>query len=121
MRIYIAGPYTLGDTIANVRAAIEAAEALLAKGHTPYIPHLSTLWHLVAPHPAEFWYAYDLKWLTLCDAVLRLPGESVGADAEVKAALVADKPTYYDLAAVPENAPAGADVQLSLFVEGVNA
>ena len=30
MRIYIAGPYTLGDPIANVRAAIEAAE-----GNTP--------------------------------------------------------------------------------------
>ena len=102
MRIYIASPYTRGDLMLNIRVAIDAAEALVAKGHTPYIPHLSALWHLVAPHPVGFWYAYDLEWLVLCDAVLRLPGASLGADAEVKAALAAGKPTYYDLADVPQ-------------------
>ena len=102
MRIYVAGPMTKGDQIQNVRAAIYAAEALVARGHSPYIPHLSALWHLVAPHPVEFWYAYDLEWLGLCDALLRLPGYSAGADAEVVAARAAGKPVYLALADVPE-------------------
>lgn len=86
MRIYIAAPYTKGDVIFNIRAVIDAAEAVAAKGHTPYIPHLAAMWHLVHPHPVEFWYDYDLAWLRMCDAVLRLPGESIGADAEVEEA-----------------------------------
>ena len=104
MRIYIAGPYTKGDQMQNVRTAIDAAEALVVKGHTPFIPHLSAFWHLVAPHPVEFWYAYDLEWLAVCDAVLRLPGDSVGADAEVEVALRTSKPVFMALADVSRGA-----------------
>ena len=40
-------------------------------------------WHFAFPHAVEFWYAYDLEWLAVCDALYRLPGESVGADKEL--------------------------------------
>lgn len=86
MRVYIAGPYSQGDPVLNVRDAITAAETVLAASHSPYVPHLTMLWHLIAPHDVGFWYAHDLEWLAVCDAVLRLPGDSVGADAEVKEA-----------------------------------
>ena len=82
--VYVAGPYSKGDVALNVRYALEVAEALIDKGFTPYIPHLTHFWHLVFPHDIEFWYAYDLEWLAKCDALLRLTGESIGADKEVR-------------------------------------
>jgi len=39
-RVYIAGPYTLGDKEANVLGAINAATVLLDSGFAPYVPHL---------------------------------------------------------------------------------
>ena len=83
MLIYVAGPYTKGDTAQNVRKSIDAAEMIVQKGHTPYIPHLAHFWHILYPHEIEFWYNYDIEWLIMCDAVYRLPGESKGADNEV--------------------------------------
>lgn len=103
MRVYVAGPYSKGDTILNVRKAIEAAERLAAAGHTPYIPHLTMLWHLLRPHGDLFWRGYDLEWLRCCDAVLRLPGESVGADGEVHMAKVCGIPVYESVAELPMN------------------
>lgn len=83
MRVYIAGPYTLGDTAINVRVAIMAADQLLRKGHAPFIPHMSHFWHMMYPHKYETWLWYDMEWLKVCGAVVRLPGESMGADGEV--------------------------------------
>lgn len=102
MKIYIAGPYTRPDPILNTREAIKAAEALIDLGHIPYVPHLTMLWHLVSPHPIEFWYEYDKMWILDCNAVLRLPGASVGADSEVEAARIADLPIYYFLDDIPK-------------------
>ena len=82
LRVFISGPYTKGDVAQNVRAAIEAADLLLAQGYDPYVPHLTHFWHLLYPHDYEQWIALDLKWLSLCDLVVRLSGESVGADGE---------------------------------------
>lgn len=82
-RLYIAGPYSGGDQIVNVRNAVLAGEAARALGWSVYIPHLNALWHAIAPHDWEFWLRHDLEWLEACDALLRLPGESVGADREV--------------------------------------
>jgi hypothetical protein len=85
----------------NVKNAIDAADRLLAKGHAPYVPHLTHFWHLVSAHPWETWIKLDLEYLLLCDAVLRLPGESVGADKEVEVALKAGMFVYYDMESVP--------------------
>lgn len=81
--VYIAGPYSKPDPVLNTRRAIDAGMRLWDTGKaTPLIPHLSLLAHLVSPRPEETWYALDLEQLGRCDAVWRLPGESVGADAE---------------------------------------
>ena len=87
MKVYIAGPYTKGDVVLNVRWAILIADQVLERGHVPYVPHLTHFWHLLVPHTWETWLALDLEWLRDCDVVLRLPGESVGADLEVAEAL----------------------------------
>jgi hypothetical protein len=86
MKIYVAGPYSKGDTAVNVSNAVAMAERILERGHTPYIPHLTHFWHILQHHPYEFWLEYDKEWLRVCNAVFRFPGESSGADAEVKLA-----------------------------------
>lgn len=101
MRIYVAGPYTAPDCVENTHRAIAAGDALLALGHAPYVPHLNLAWHLVRPHPPETWYALDLVWLAQCDALLRLPGASKGADAEVTEAFRLGLPVYLSLEEIP--------------------
>jgi len=104
MKIYIAGPYTRGDVAENVHNAIMAAEEIVKLGHIPYIPHLTHFWHLMAQHDIDFWYEYDLVWLTFCDALVRLPGDSHGADEEVETAESLGKPIF-----TMETLPKGGD------------
>jgi hypothetical protein len=98
MRVYVAGPYTQGDVAQNVRRAIVAANDLLDRGHTPFLPHLTHFWHLVCPRRYEDWLALDLTWMHQCEVVLRLPGPSDGADRECAAAQAAGIPVVYDAA-----------------------
>lgn len=93
-RIYVAGPYTVGDVAVNVRQAILAGNALFGAGYAPYIPHLTHFWHVVAPHPYEDWMALDLVFLETCAALVRLPGPSRGADVEVAHAHRLGIPVY---------------------------
>lgn len=93
-RIYIAAPYAKGDVAENVRRAILAADELLRAGHIPFCPHLSHFWHLLCPKPRDLWLGYGLEWLAACDALVRLPGESEGADAEVEAAQALGIPVH---------------------------
>lgn len=81
--VYIAGPYSQPDPVTNTQAAIDAAEEVYAMGYTPVVPHLAMLWHLYRPHPYEWWLELDLRLLAACDALLRLPGHSDGAEREV--------------------------------------
>jgi len=102
VRIYIAGPYTKGDVAVNVREAILAADRLVEIGHTPYVPHLTHFWHLVSPKPYEFWLNLDMTILGYwAEAVLRLPGDSHGADGEVQQALANQIPVYYGIEEMP--------------------
>lgn len=103
MKIYIAGAYTKGDVAVNVRDAIIAGDAVAELGHIPFIPHLSHFWHLVSPHNYDFWMEQDLVWLGECNALLRLEGESAGADIEEQYARdILNIPIYYSIAEVPE-------------------
>jgi hypothetical protein len=95
--IYIAGPYSSGDTVLNVRNAVLAAEELIKLELIPYIPHLTMFWHIITPHDYEFWLNYDLNWLNKCDGLLRLPGASSGADKEVEYAQNIRIPVYYSI------------------------
>jgi len=85
-KVYIASPYSQGDQVLNVQRAIDVAEEIKRRGYIPFIPHLSMLWHLYKPHTIGFWYDYDLEWIPCCDYLIRLAGDSVGADHEVEVA-----------------------------------
>lgn len=94
--VYVAGPYSSPDPVANTHETVHRASEMIDDGKvTPVVPHLTLLWHLVAPRTdVEFWYAYDLAILARCDAVLRLDGASTGADREVAFAEEIGKPVF---------------------------
>lgn len=98
--IYLSAPYTKGDVAQNINRVIYTANHLLEMGYIPYIPHLNHLWHLITPHPSEVWMQIDLALLARCDALLRLDGESNGADIEVNTAKIIGMPIYYSLGEV---------------------
>lgn len=96
MLIYIAAPYT-SNPEPNTLKAIDAAEEILSAGMIPFIPHLSHYWNLRYEHPWETWLKIDAEILLRCDAVLRLSGESKGADLEVETAKLKWIPVFYDI------------------------
>lgn len=86
-RIYIAAPYSRGIPDEIMVKVIDAAERLASAGWAPFIPHtLTFLWAIRHQHPVQFWYDFDMEWLRVCHAIIRLPGESKGADLEVASA-----------------------------------
>lgn len=97
--VYVAAPYTRPDPVQNTHDLIAAVDEIVDEGVvTPIAPHLTLLWHVVRPRPLEFWYAYDLATVARCDAVLRLPGDSTGADREVEFATSRGIPVFSDRA-----------------------
>ena len=82
LKVYIAGPYTHGDTAANVASAMEMFHILADGGHFPYCPHLSHFLHMHRQRDYEFWMRQDFAWIDVCDVVVRLLGKSPGADRE---------------------------------------
>jgi hypothetical protein len=114
--ILIAGPYRSGTgddpqrMAANLRTLEEAAWPLFKAGHIPMIgewvalPVLRSAGATGGPlHPlaAEVMYPTAERLLAHCDAVLRLPGESRGADQDVAIATARGIPVYHSLAEVP--------------------
>lgn len=96
-KIYIAGPYSRGDVGRNVHNAIKTADELMSLGYAIYCPFLCHFQHLIFPRPYMQWLAHDLQWLPLCDAVLRLPGESSGANIEEERAKELNIPIFHSI------------------------
>ena len=113
--ILIAGPYRsgTGDDPVLLRRNLERLEAaawpIFRAGHLPMIgewvalPVLSSAGAsgLQDPLAAEVMYPTAQRLLQHCDAVLRLPGASTGADADVAIATELGLPVYFRLADVP--------------------
>ena len=98
-RVYVAGPYTKGNVAANVRRAILAGEALQRAGYSAFCPHLNHLIDFICPDISwNEWLERDKEWLAVCDAMLRLDGESRGADAEREFANERGIPVYDEMA-----------------------
>lgn len=87
IKVYIASPYTRGDVAVNVKRQLDCADELMTKGFAPFAPLYSHFQHMAHPRPYQDWIEIDLVWVKACDCVLRLEGDSNGADGEVKFAL----------------------------------
>src|SRR5574343_1428149 len=78
--VYVAGPYSQGDPAENVATAVHVATMLMDRGWAwPLVPHLTHLWHLIAPRPyrgadAIFWVNSD------CPMHQRMTGNEEEAD-----------------------------------------
>jgi len=114
MLILIAGPYqsgTNGDPELmgkNLRRLEEAAWPIFERGHLPMIgewvalPVLSSAGAAITDPLAErVMYPTADRLLHHADAVLRLPGESRGADQDVAIARERGLPVYFELAQIP--------------------
>jgi nucleoside 2-deoxyribosyltransferase len=108
-KIYIAGPYSSVERSVrqrNVDRAIAIAVELLAKGHYPFVPHLT---HYVDEWVQgvgielswEDYIAWDVVWLQECDALYYI-APSRGADLERDVAEYLGKPVYLSMEEVPE-------------------
>lgn len=98
--VYLACPITAGNRNVNYFQAIEAERELMFAGFAPQNPaHTMTLpfgWQPDVPH--TLWLDCCFPLVERCDAVLRLPGYSVGADAEVQHAVRHGVPVFYAVA-----------------------
>ena len=95
--VFVSGPYSGGDIAVNVRRAMDAGIHIIDKGDVPFIPHLFHFLHLVHEREQDLWGRIDLEFLPKCDVILRLSGESFGADVEVGVAIQEGIPVYYSL------------------------
>jgi hypothetical protein len=114
--ILISGPYlsgTDGDE-AKIRKNLEAMEAyalpLFKKGHLGMVGEWAA-WPVIksaggdthsSPEFTEYQYPVAHRLLEKCDAILRIPGESRGADLEMEKARQMGKIIFTDLEQVPD-------------------
>ena len=113
--ILIAGPYRSGTDdnpelmAANLRALEEAAWPIFRAGHVPMIgewvalPVLSSAGAtgVLDPLAEQVMYPTAERLLHHCDAVLRLPGASTGADQDVRIAEERGLPVYFRVEDIP--------------------
>lgn len=100
IKVYVAGPLSTGtytQSCANIRYAIDIGAELMAKGFAPYVPHYSHFANLFHMMTWQQWMDQDKIWVNSCDALLRLEGESRGADQEVVWAQAAHIPVFTDI------------------------
>ena len=103
LRVYIAGPMTNGDgksfNMAKINEAIETHLRLIELGYVPHCPQLTVFCELIRPGkiPYKDWLALDKHYIDDSDVVLRLEGDSVGADVECQYAKSCDKRIFYGL------------------------
>jgi hypothetical protein len=115
LMILIAGPYRSGtdddpDRLsANLRALEEAAWPIFRAGHVPMIGEWVALPVMRGagstgvgdPVSEQVLYPTAERLLQHCDAVLRLPGASTGADQDVRIARERGLPVYERIEDVP--------------------
>lgn len=115
MLILIAGPYRSGTgddpdlLAANLARLEEAAWPVFRAGHVPMIGEWVALPVLRSasatgvtdPLAAQVMYPTAERLLQHCDGVLRLPGESTGADQDVKIARDRGIPVWFRIEDVP--------------------
>ena len=83
MFVYIAGPMTHGNQFDNFKNAIAVADRIFKRGHCVVVPQLTFFWNMLHENSYEAWLAMDFQWISKCDALVRIPGLSDGADREV--------------------------------------
>jgi hypothetical protein len=122
MMILIAGPYRSGTDddpsrmAENLARLEQAAWPIFQAGHVPMIGEWVALPVLSSagasgpldPLAEQVMYPTAERLLEHCDAVLRLPGESTGADQDVAIAQRRGIPVFCRIEDIPGHAPQAA-------------
>lgn len=95
--IYIASPYTLGNVEENVKISLRAANELFDNGFLAFSPLWIHYCDQLQSRTYEDWTRILDQYIMFCHAVYRLPGESKGADHEVKFAETLGIPVFYNI------------------------
>lgn len=82
LRVYISHPITKGDGCDNFYECCKAQQKLMDAGFAVLNPGLSMMHPNAKNIHWQTWIDSDLKWVEVSDVVIRLPGESKGADIE---------------------------------------
>lgn len=115
MMILIAGPYRSGTgddpekMAENLRRLEEASWPIFQAGHIPMIGEWVALptWRVAGGTEIgdarydEILHPTAGRLIERCDAILRLPGESKGADNDVRLAKARGIPVYYQFSEIP--------------------
>ena len=115
MMILIAGPYRSGTgddpqkMAANLRRLEQASYPIFKAGHVPMIGEWVALpiWNVAGGSEVgdalydEILHPTAGRLIERCDAILRLEGESKGADNDVKLAKERGIPVYYSIDEIP--------------------
>lgn len=117
IRVYISGAIRKGNLADNIKRACDVGRAFAKLGYAIMVPHLSCYFDgpsvptdehydyeehygCVIPQAenslnAVEWLAIDLAWVEVSDIVIRINGESEGADREVEHAEMLGIPVFY--------------------------
>jgi hypothetical protein len=115
MMILIAGPYRSGTgddpekMAVNLKRLEQAAYPIFQAGHVPMIGEWVALpiWNAAGGQTVgdalydEILHPTAGRLIEHCDAILRLPGDSKGADNDVRLAHERGIPVYYTLDEIP--------------------
>jgi hypothetical protein len=104
-RIYISGPISNGgkatpvERLQNVVVACSLAANLMDRGFSILCPQLTE--YMARTVGRDFahdvWMENDFPWVEVADAILRMPGQSLGSDMEVEHAHSHSVPVFYTI------------------------
>jgi hypothetical protein len=95
IKVYIASAYRLGDVAINVKNQLDISDKLMNEGFAPFVPLYSHFHNIIHPRPYKDWIKLDLEWIKSCDCLLRILGDSTGADEEVYHAKKLGIPVFF--------------------------
>ncbi len=98
IKVFIASPYRTGDMSSNIRLQSDIYSGLMDLGFAPYGSIVSSLsQHIAHPKPHEEWVKIENEFISVCNCVLRVGGESKGADECVNYAKSLKKEIFYSI------------------------
>ena len=103
IRVYVAGPmFSSGRLTHNVSEGLRMYHDLIDLDYFPYLPHFGVHADIYRPRPESEWLALDKAYLSVCDALIRLPGFSRGADLEEQWCKEFGIPVFHSLEALEQ-------------------
>lgn len=104
----MAMPYSISPNLCT-KDAMFTWDLLWRLGYIPFCPHWSHFQDIYLPLSYEDWIEFDLYWLEQCHVVLRVSGQSAGADKEVRRARSLGIPVVYKVEELTRRYPANGE------------